>query len=110
RGFLNRVLEAADVDSAEGAPDLTLLEAIRAAEPELPRFVQGDVVVESDVRLTLARALRSLGETRDSDQQYELAINASRLAKDPITGEPLKLLWPTELLFERSQSLANQNL
>ncbi len=109
RGFLNHILEAADVDSPTGGQDVTLLEAIRAAEPDLPRFVQGDVVVESDVRLTLARALRSLGEIDDADAQYGLAIDAARQAKNPVTGEALETMWPIELLFERAQSLANQS-
>ncbi len=101
RGFVEHILRSADVEEAGGDPDITLLAAIRQAEPELADYSGGDAVVESDIRTTLAQALRSLGEHADSDRQYDLALQAF----DRREFEEKERLWAIELLLERAQSL-----
>ena len=113
RAFVSNLLGAADEESAGGGEHVTLLAAIRAAEPKLPQYVHGDPIVEGDVRVTLARALRSLGDISEATRQYRLAIDAAGRVADydaAATGERVAAwLWPIELQFELSGTLAGVN-
>ena len=106
RSFVSHVLEASDIESAIGGKGVTLLGAIRAAEPDLGEYVDNDPVVESDVRITLARALRSLGEDPEAERQYRLAIDALRRSAAESTVD----WWqPLEMRFELAGTLTNRN-
>ena len=112
RTFVSHVLSASDLDSAGGGAGVTLLQAIRLAEPELGRHVRGDPLVEVDMRLTLARALRSLGDLDQSVRQYRLALDAARRVEeyDGATRGARTSAWlqPMEVQFELAGTLANE--
>ena len=97
RGFFNRVLEAPDF---AGDADLTLLEAVNFAEPALLEYADGDDLVARDLRITLARVYRGLGEIDAADAEYRLA--EGHAARAP-TGDRLT---PVEVAVERADTLA----
>ena len=97
RGFFNRVLEAPDF---AGDADLTLLEAVNFAEPALLEYADGDDLVARDLRITLARVYRGLGEIDAADAEYRLA--EEHAARAP-TGDRLT---PVEVAVERADTLA----
>ncbi|MGF1633757.1 MAG: tetratricopeptide repeat protein [Phycisphaerae bacterium] len=78
RGFLQRVVGAADANTAGGGGDVTLLAALRNAEPQLADFAGDDPQVESELRVALARALRGAGDIDGAVAQYELAATLAR--------------------------------
>lgn len=105
RDFLSRLIETADLDFEGGTKDLTLLDAIRAAEQKLAALVNRDPLVESELRLTLARALRSLGELGASSVQYDLAAQAG---EKYAASNPGALHWPIEIRLEHARNLATE--
>ena len=100
RAFLTRVVEAAEVT---GDPEITLLDAVLAAEPELLDYADGDELTARDLRLTLGRTLLGLGRLEEADRQYALAEEHAR------RGSPARLT-PVEVALERAGNLANHEL
>jgi tetratricopeptide (TPR) repeat protein len=105
RAFVGSLLEAADVTAPSGSASVTLLDAIRAAEPDIAARVGNDPVVEADVRGMLARALRGLNEVDAADAQFVAAIAAARRASDE--PDQYSRVTAIELGQERLVMLAN---
>ncbi len=99
RRFLSRILEQAD--PSYGGANVTVLGALRLAEPLIPAFASNRPMIESDLRLDLARALRGAGAYEEAVQQYELAEAAAMR----VVGEAA---WaPIETATERASLLAD---
>lgn len=107
RGFMAHILESADIDSVGAKPKATILDAVRAAEPKLSEYVKGDAVLEAEIRQTLARSLRSLGEIDAADAQYSAAIDAARRAVDNASAP--SAAWAVEPVVERIGMLVNES-
>ena len=80
RRFIGEILESADLSGDGGAADATLLSAVRGATARLGTRPGDDPLVESELRVTLARALRSLGEIGEADEQFALSFDAAERA------------------------------
>lgn len=104
RRFMSDILESADFDSAGGDGDVTLLKAVKDAATQLGSRAGDDPLVEAELRQTLARALRSLGETDAADEQFRFALGAARRA---VTQSGVEPLLEVGIAVEHAQMLAN---
>jgi serine/threonine-protein kinase len=73
KSFLLGLFEVANPANPEGDASRTVLDLLRSADGQLVRRLQGQPLVQAEMRLALASALRSFG---DSDEAYRLTVEA----------------------------------